>query len=300
LTDIFPILAIVESKPKYERVPAQDQDSLKGDTKIASDAIEEPDASAAKPITASIRDIHSLLWSISGFRSLFRNILCFTIVALVQTVLAAALESLPVVPKLLDGTVAALLTIQLPMLWMHLVISAPSEKSTMSRMPRFITAFRASAIPVFITFLIVFMAQLLPLFLVLSLGAKIRQPIPGLHAITFEPQTEAWKIIIYYLLQLVLLAIFYIPVHAALVRINASLLPGDDETIIPVDRTFGVDEAHEKGYLTFRQALRSMKGDWARLYKLWAKVFFIGLGFELLLGLFFALQLIAASLYFKH
>jgi hypothetical protein len=109
--------------------------------------------------------------------------------------------------------------------------------------------------------------------------------------------TLLWKFGTYLLLRIVLMALFFVPSQAVLVRCQASLLPEDDETVIPVDRTFGVDVVREQGYLSVLEAWKSLKGTWGRLYTLWVKIFLITFVVEVLVSVIIVLEFISIRLY---
>lgn len=58
-----------------------------------------------------------------------------------------------------------------------------------------------------------------------------------------------------------------IPAQVVLTRVQASLLPGGKKTIVPFDRTFGMEKARERGYLTLMEAWASISGyEWVHIY----------------------------------
>ncbi|KAK9775273.1 hypothetical protein SCAR479_07949 [Seiridium cardinale] len=295
LSGIFPILAIVESKPGYERIPSKGDDDLKGDKKVQSDSIEEPDTDDSKPITSSIHTIHNLLRSISGFRSLFRSFPWLFVLAVVNIILAMTLYWIPFLPRRFDGLLAEIITLQLQVTWVHLVVTAPSDKWAWKRIPGFKQTIRAVALPVVITSITVFLAELLPALAMMAMKVVMMRPY---NAFDYpEQNTPLWKFLIFLFMRLAVTALLNIPAQAIMVRCAVSILPEDGETIVPVDRTFGIESAREKGYLSVIDAFRSMKGAWGRLYKLWFKVFLLTVAIEILVGAVMFLELLGLALY---
>ena len=71
-----------------------------------------------------------------------------------------------------------------------------------------------------------------------------------------------------------------LPSEVALVRVQASLLSPEEQTIIPFDATFqGKVQAavvDGKGFVSMRDALSTFsRASWVRLYKMYLKVFLI-------------------------
>lgn len=65
----------------------------------------------------------------------------------------------------------------------------------------------------------------------------------------------------------VLYAIFVIPSLVVLIRVQASLLPDGERTVVPFDRTFGVQKVWTRGYLTTWESFRSVSlSSWGRVY----------------------------------
>jgi hypothetical protein len=91
-----------------------------------------------------------------------------------------------------------------------------------------------------------------------------------------------------------------IPAYVTLVRVQASLLPDEQDTIIPFDRSFQgkVEPAviGGTGYISMTDAWATFsKAAWRRLLILYAKLFAIGLAVGFLFGVFMVPQFFLIS-----
>lgn len=69
------------------------------------------------------------------------------------------------------------------------------------------------------------------------------------------------------------------PTMVVLIRVQASLLPDGEKTVVPFDRTFGVKRARARGYLTTVEAFRSVSwSKWVHLEMVFFKCAFLALG----------------------
>ncbi|KAI1381451.1 hypothetical protein F4677DRAFT_126733 [Hypoxylon crocopeplum] len=291
LYNLFPILTIVEDdspSTSYSPVPTsnkQDEEleeltSMDGkDTFI--DAEEGSSTPRSKPITSSVRSIYFHLLSISGGRSLFRGCVCYMAHAASVLVIGLSFGLLPFVPDIVAFTVAGLLTIPLETAWTHIVISKPSEKRFWRRLPKFGPAFRATALPTVVVYVVEWLTQNLPLSLAL-----------GLYGQTPDPQAAfPWMLLL--LLYLLASVFLVLPLQMVLVRAQASLLPDDEQTIVPFDRAFKLNKVEGKGYMSMLDAWRSFsRPAWVRLLKLYAK------GFAIMTVVHFGLIALAAVEFF--
>ncbi|ETS78005.1 hypothetical protein PFICI_10067 [Pestalotiopsis fici W106-1] len=290
LGSVIPVLTIVESKHEYETLPMRERQGPGAATEPSHDA-------DARPVTDSICNVHRLLWSVGRFASLFQASSSFCLLITAQATLAAILKAVPLVPDLASDVVITILTLQLQMAWVHSAMIRQNKKASPIQLPGFRMAFHTTAIPALFACFAASMAESVAILAVVLLhGEMAKIPLfpqypTGLTVETFAPEVEAWKIGVYIVIRYAFLAVFYIPAQAALVRVQASLLPVEKETIVKVDRTFGVEGVHETGYLTMTQAYKSMKNGsiWLRLYKMYAKVFLVGAGVE---GFLYAILLL--------
>ncbi|KAK6957607.1 hypothetical protein Daesc_000394 [Daldinia eschscholtzii] len=287
LQHVFPTLAIVEdpSPPAYEPV------SLNEDTQsVAEDNAPVADEAArggsqARLITSSLRSTYRTLTAISGFRSLFRGFACYLVLTLAGGFVFGILSS-TFIPSLIAAPVSALVLVQFHTAWTHIVISAPSSKSFRQRLPPFKKAFQATALPVVMFFFAKELSAFVPRMLAYAMSMNLPDPKrPGV--IPEGDKNDIWKGVLVLLLALALNAFLVIPTQVILTRVQASLLPDEDDTIVPFDRSFQskVEPAivGGKGFVTVKDAWDSFpRASWVRLVKLYVKIYAAGLALGLL------------------
>lgn len=170
--------------------------------------------------------------------------------------------------------------------WTHIVISAPSSKTFWQRLPPFKKAFHATALPTCMYFLAAELSTYVPRMLAYAMSMNLPDPKkPGV--IPQGDANDVWKAVILLLVSLTLHIFLVIPTQVVLTRVQASLLPDEDDTIIPFDRSFGgkVEPAivGGKGFVTIKDAWQSFsRASWVRLVKLYVKIFAAGLALGLL------------------
>ena len=104
---------------------------------------------------------------------------------------------------------------------------------------------------------------------------------PGM-VVPYPDGSDAWKAVVVFIVMAALRVFLAIPAHVVLTRVQASLLPEEDETIVAFDRSFRgrVEPAvvGGKGYVSPLDAWRTFsRASWVRLVKLYAKLFAVGL-----------------------
>ncbi|RYO95831.1 hypothetical protein DL764_007583 [Monosporascus ibericus] len=281
LQSIYPVLAMIEdpSPPAYEPV------SLNGDTQSLPDdmspvADEAARGSKTRAITASIRATHRTLYGISGWISYFRGFACYVAMS-VGTMFIYSVMVGTFVPSLIAAPICAVALVQLYTAWVHIVISAPSPKPFWRRLAPFKKTFQATALPIVVYFLAIQISGFVPTLLGRALGLPQWKPNqPG--AVPDGDVNDIWKGLIVLIVSLVLKVFLVIPVHVVLTRVQASLLPEEDETIVPFDRSFqGTVEpviVGGKGFVSPMDAWKTFsRASWVRLVKLYVKIFLVGL-----------------------
>ncbi|KAH9891414.1 putative ubiquitin conjugating enzyme [Xylariomycetidae sp. FL2044] len=282
---LFPTLAIVEdpSPPAYEPVSLNDDSqSLAEDGAPVAD---ESATSQARLITSSLRGTVRALLSISGWTSLFRGIGCHIAMSIATGIVYSIMVSVWI-PALIAAPLAAIAMCQLYTAWTHIVISSPNPKRFWSRLPPFRKAFQATALPAAIYYLASELASFIPKLM----ASVMRMNVWDRSQPNSIPQTDAndaWKAVIVLLLALVLHIFLVIPAQVIMTRVQASLLPEEDDTIVPFDRSFQgkVEPAivGGKGFVTIKDAWNTFsRASWIRLVKLYVKIFFCGIGVSLL------------------
>ncbi|KAI1103983.1 hypothetical protein F4804DRAFT_308726 [Jackrogersella minutella] len=287
LQHVFPTLAIVEdpSPPAYEPVSLNedDQSIAEENAPLADEAARG--SSQSRLITSSVRSTYRTLTAISGWRSLFRGLACYMALTF-ATLFVYGILSSTFIPSLIAAPFSALALVQLYTAWTHIVISAPSSKSFWQRLPPFKKAFHATALPVVMYFFSAELSSFVPKTLAYAMSMNIPNPKqPGV--IPEGDKNDIWKGVIVLLVSLVLHIFLVIPTQVILTRVQASLLPDEDDTIVPFDRSFQgqVEPAivGGKGFITVKGAWQSFsRASWVRLVKLYVKIFAAGLALGLL------------------
>ncbi|KAF2830816.1 hypothetical protein CC86DRAFT_367476 [Ophiobolus disseminans] len=235
-----------------------------------------------KPITASIRGTikhlvaHAGRWArFRGLRIHFAHSILFS---LASTFLSAALPRFPgqvIFVAALSGAAVA----NVHAAWTHKVVSMPNEKKFWQRLPSK-ADWKVLALPAAIESAMPYVS------IYLTCGAAM---LMGLHHVNGENVRElngaqSASLII----RSILLVVFAItctlflclPSIVTLVRIEASILPEDQDTIVPFDRTFGGKVVSQlmggSGKVGFLDAWRSFNWEARRrLIKLFVKSFLI-------------------------
>lgn len=284
---MFPTLAIVEdpSPPAYEPVSLNDDaQSFAEDNAPLSDEAARG-GSQARLITSSIRSTYRTLAAISGWRSMFRGVACYFALSVATTFVYGIFVG-TFLPSLIAGPLSALALVQLYTAWTHIVISAPSSKTFWQRLPPFKKAFQATALPIVMYFFAGELSTFVPRML--AYGMKMNIPNPKQPGVIPEAdKNDIWKGTIVLILTLVMHIFLVIPTQVILTRVQASLLPEEDDTIVPFDRSFSgkVEPAivGGKGFVTIKDAWQSFsRASWLRLVKLYVKIFAAGLALALL------------------
>ncbi|KAH6895516.1 hypothetical protein B0T10DRAFT_455766 [Thelonectria olida] len=284
---VLPVFAIVED----EHPPAYEPLSLDEETHVGSAStpgapapaggVPKPASAAvptrplnldnAEPITSSFMATWRLLRSHGGFRSIFRGLACFVFQNFVQVLLTIIITGVAGPLGILASFAASLLLVQYSTAWVHIVMTPPTAERFWRRLPPFKHALKATWRPV-----VVFHA-----FSLVSSGVSWLL----LHAFGLDhgksASFEGWKYLIVTLVSLTIHVFVIIPAYVTLVRVQASLLPDDQETIIPFDRSFQgkVEPAviGGTGYISMRDAWATFSNAaWRRLLILYAQIFAIG------------------------
>jgi hypothetical protein len=180
---------------------------------------------------------------------------------------------------LLGALLAQLALAQLGAAWTHIVISSPSDKKFYQRLPPFKKTFEATCFPILAVWLANAVNFAIPALVGRALGLKV--PGRSNPEIPENPPElggdVAWKSLVVFILAVGIQLAAVVPANVLLVRVQASLLPPDEDTIVPFDRSFGgkVDPVvvSGKGFVSMRDALATVpKASWVRLYKLYAKI----------------------------
>jgi hypothetical protein len=233
-----------------------------------------------KPITSSIRATIRHVVSHGGrlarFRGFGTHILYSVLASIVATFFNAALPTFPCQPILAAG-IAGVLLANLHAAWTHKVVGMPTKASLWQRIPSK-THWKTLALPAA-------MQTAMPyISLYLTCGVAMLLRLNKLEQETIESCAQ-WMGLIARFIALFVFAItctlfLCLPAMVTLIRIEASILPEDQDTIVPFDRTFGGKVVSKmmggSGVVGFLDAWRSFNWEARRrLFKTLAKTFLI-------------------------
>jgi hypothetical protein len=236
-----------------------------------------------KPITSSIRATVRHLVANAGryarFRGFHIHILYTFLAGIVSTFFNGALPFIPGRPIVVAAITGAILA-NVHAVWTHKVVGMPSEQTMWQRMPSK-SHWKTLAVPATINAVMPYVS------LYLSAGVAM---LMNLHNLEQEKITScaAWtglavRILTLFVFVIVCTLFLCLPAMVTLIRIEASLLPEDQDTIVPFDRTFGGKVVGKvmggTGVVGFLDAWRSFNWEARRrLIKLFFKNFFIMFG----------------------
>ncbi|KAK2757531.1 hypothetical protein FQN54_004500 [Arachnomyces sp. PD_36] len=187
-----------------------------------------------KPITRKFRTTIKHLKDRAGCFSRFRGLRPFLVYCfcrdIVVSIFTSGSQYEPTVCSTLAQVAAEVALAQLGMAWVHIVISEPSSKAWFRRIP----GLRS-------------WAKIFPAALVASLGSRVTFFVPWMLAsslaLTGNDQLASDPPVLATLgvfgLTLALVILIEVPATVTFFRVAASMLPEEDETIVPFDRTFG-------------------------------------------------------------
>ncbi|EON69414.1 hypothetical protein W97_08674 [Coniosporium apollinis CBS 100218] len=233
-----------------------------------------------QPITRSIITTMRHLTAQAGFRSRWRGlggaIIYGTAFHFLSNLVFAVVPTIP--GRFLGEIAATMILARHHMAWTHAMISTPSSKPYLSRvLPR--STWKAVAFPAAACFIVTDLA------LFVAAGFT--------HIIFFQvdiPNVERgsgtdiaiWAIKIIAAITVGVCAVLFvaIPAHVTLTRIEASLLPEEEDTIVPFDRSFGGRVVPAviggTGAIGFLEAWKTFNWEARRrVVKLYIKIFFV-------------------------
>lgn len=290
------LAAIEDPNPDvYVRIDA-DVNAPKSDDDDENDP--EVPAPQSKPITSSLRTTIAHLRARAGRWSQLRGLRMYLLTRVATRLITSPLSAILggfFVSHVIARFVAEIVLANLTMAWVHIVISEPSTKRFFQRIPGRktwikiapVAALRslASQFTMFIPLIVGYSTK------VLKNGGAVNPAVPSDE---LPPTNVVAGTLGVAALNLVLYLLVDMPAHVTFIRVAASMLPEDDETIVPFDRTFGGKVTPEivggAGKIGIVDAWRSF--DWAsrvRFVKVVGKVFLmvaaVALVFSFILGL---------------
>jgi len=195
------------------------------------------------------------------------------------------------IPRQLFAVLATVMLSRWNMMWTHIVISMPSSKKWWRQRPD-LKAWKKVAPATALWAVAERVTYVLPAGLWRNLGLDV---VFGHHAIREMSASEKEVVLIKFIMVILVFiataVLVLVPATVTLVRVQASMLPEENEAIVPFDRTFGgkvVSEAEGgSGKLGLLDAWRTFdRASRIRLLKLYVKVgvcqavvsaFFVGL-----------------------
>lgn len=187
------------------------------------------------PITSSIRKTVRHLRSIGGLTARYRGLSCAIVYHSVHSLLVNILCSLFNSSMLIQAAsyvVTSVLLARLHMIWTHVMISKPSQRSWLRRSPSEKRAGKA----IFLPSLVYALAQV-STFGLPVLGAIIFSDNAG--STGFDAKVHGCAALFAMVSMVAMAVLVLLPASVTLTRIEASFLPEDDETVVPFDRTLG-------------------------------------------------------------
>lgn len=193
-----------------------------------------------KPITASIRQTILHLRARAGYLSRFRGMSMYLVWGFVSGILISIFSGASGVRIYiaLAAVVTQTLLATLHMAWIHIVISEPSEKRWYQRIPSYRTWPKiAPATALWAT--TNQLVSIIPMLVTGSFGSLKHMDNPEYEPDKKDLYAIGAQAFLGMFLTLALFLLLQIPASVTLVRVAASMLPEEDETIVPFDRTFG-------------------------------------------------------------
>jgi hypothetical protein len=299
IRQVYPVLAIVENEnpPAYEPVSLNDE---------TASLAEDPQNGAPKPagtnvhsgdftVTSSLRGCHRTLRASGGFRANFRGFYCLAAQMVMTWMLMGIFGSaLGSGASSLATLLASLSLVQFSTAWVHIVISQPSPVRFWRRLPPFKRTFEATWRAVTLYWAAQEITRWIPLFTGMLLGIQFTND--GTEQSSEQPDGFGWKLLTMVGVAIIPAIVLLIPAHIILVRVQASLLPEDTETILPFDRSFeGTVEpavVGGLGYVSMRDAWKTFsRSAWRRIVKLYIKIYAISFAFTIVAGIVIGVQI---------
>lgn len=297
--NVYPVLASVEDEnapPAYQPLSLDDPaPGANADVEASAAPNNGTKSESEFPVTSSLRRTYAFLKSTGGWRASFRGFFCYIVYVFAGSFVSEIFSGiLGKSLKPLGFLLSQLALVQLNTAWIHIVLTPSSPLRWWKRLPPFGTTFRAVASPT----LLHTAATLISIFVPALIGflAGIPYPISPFSPATPTDGKGAALCVVLVLLTFILQLVLVLPTLVILVRIQASLLPPEQDTIIPFDRSFGgrIEPAVIGG-----KPFASVRDAWATLSRatikrvaiLFVKIFGVNIAFWLAVAAFVVPQL---------
>lgn len=256
--------------------PAYTAVSLTPESTVNDDDTPKIDESAVLT-TTSLRRINRLLFATAGWTANFRGLACALALNIAAGFVGAFTTAFLPLPRPLVLLVVYLATVQLFTAWTHIIITVPSPLRFYRRLPTFTRTFKATWLPTVAYWLATQVTGWLPRLLARAFGLAGKWDPTRPNTMPALTPHALWQGLLMLVVMVTCAVVLVIPAQVALVRVQASLLPADADTIVPFDRSFGGAVEPEvvtgKGYVDFRTAwLTFSRESWIRLLKLLGKI----------------------------
>ena len=198
--------------------------------------------------------------------ALFRGLGIFALIYVFEAFVAAlSIVFLPSLLAILPQILLPLTLVQFYALWTHTVLTYPSAKSFWKRIPPFKATLRATG-PALAVFLA---AKALLRFALVSVYGIGKLRGQG----DFAPKFLGALVLAGAGVEVIAL----VPAHLVLTRIQASLLPADERTVVSVDKVLrGSGNGRESEAVSMKEAWRTFGwGAWGRLAVLYGQIFVV-------------------------
>jgi hypothetical protein len=206
------------------------------------DAVEPELAAPPKPVTSKLRTTIKHLRARAGPWSRFRGLSMFLTYAFAQGFLLGLMpfDVDQFIPQFIVYMVVGVLLANLQLAWVHIVISEPSPKRFYQRIPGYKAWLKIAPVVAF-EHAVTGLAFYLPLLVAKACGFLILKPeiLPGGPRDAVPPALALRNAFIVVVLPSLLSLIVSIPARVIFIRVAASMLPEEDESIVPFDRSFG-------------------------------------------------------------
>jgi len=233
-----------------------------------------------QPITGTMRSALRHLKSVGGrlapFRGLHVSIIYHAAYSFIVHILYSFMAHIPFVRPFI-AIIAIVVLCRIQMTWTHIVISNPSEKRWYQRIPS-IPSGKNIIVPTAVYAIAKQAAIYVPATLFIAVAETWQNP----SAYGSNPETvrkiATLQMFLVGLLGIAAVVLVVIPANVTLKRVQASMLPEDDESIVPFDRTFAGKVVPEivggTGAVGMLDAWKSFdKSARIRLIKLYGKIF---------------------------
>lgn len=236
----------------------------------------------AKPLTAKFKTIIKHLKSRAGWTSRFRGLAIYIIYSILYHILSSGYKSWFGSSLLARAGVhvfASLMLCRLSLLWTHVVISEPSSKRFYHRFVDTSVA-KKIILPTIMVALAEQSVVLIPasLYSAFGLESYVTGRLGPFIALTGSAQTAiVLELLTVGAIGLAAFFVILVPAYVGFVRVQASLLAEEEESIVPFDRTYGGKVVPAivggSGRLSLGEGWKTF--DWnsrVNLFKIYAKV----------------------------